>query len=669
VDDAQVILGDKIYNSPDVDFATSVTVWISITDTDNYTIEESFEFEALISPKPTQVFWSHQDEYTYNGEDFGDTVSAYYLNVAGEEVLPIIAFSGESTVFMTAGYYTVTATTEDTNYQLTQAQIELYIDKAQAVITAQEEQTHTYDRTVKNIIAHLNHDETTLEYTPSQGYEDVGEYAITIIAEETDNYYRDTLDVMLIIQKAEIDMLSVDFEDKSWVYDGEEKSLEVTGDIPFEINDIIYHNNSLTDVGQITVTAEFVYDYHNYHTVEDMHATITITQRPLIISIHNKQSVYGEELEELTCEVENLVEGDDLGLSLFKEEGLIVGEYTIWGEITNPNYAPEFINGVYTIVKATHDMSNILFEDKQVTYNAVEHTLVISGTLPQGVNVEYTDNKGINVGEYQAKATFVYDEHNYHAIEDMTATLTIVRRDITVSFSDYEDLIYDGSVKSVGVVLNNIPDEEEDLSPIITYNKEVLNPGRYTVTVTINNDNYNLVGKNSLDFILYLDKLENQDQVGNKDVIAFADKGFLPEADIDVVNLHQRKPLTVGKFAGKEIRQNVFIRIIDDESRNEYMTMRILIHPDFRYLENLWVGMLQEDGSIVEIESHREGDYLVFKAYDQDATYVVIGDGKGEAVWTVPVVASSAGILILSIVGIGIRSKRRKRLKQRIIGQ
>jgi hypothetical protein len=447
VDDAQVILGDKIYNSPDVDFATSVTVWISITDTDNYTIEESFEFEALISPKPTQVFWSHQDEYTYNGEDFGDTVSAYYLNVAGEEVLPIIAFSGESTVFMTAGYYTVTATTEDTNYQLTQAQIELYIDKAQ------------------------------------------------------------------------------------------------------------------------------------------------------------------------------------------------------------------------------HDMSNILFEDKQVTYNAVEHTLVISGTLPQGVNVEYTDNKGINVGEYQAKATFVYDEHNYHAIEDMTATLTIVRRDITVSFSDYEDLIYDGSVKSVGVVLNNIPDEEEDLSPIITYNKEVLNPGRYTVTVTINNDNYNLVGKNSLDFILYLDKLENQDQVGNKDVIAFADKGFLPEADIDVVNLHQRKPLTVGKFAGKEIRQNVFIRIIDDESRNEYMTMRILIHPDFRYLENLWVGMLQEDGSIVEIESHREGDYLVFKAYDQDATYVVIGDGKGEAVWTVPVVASSAGILILSIVGIGIRSKRRKRLKQRIIGQ
>jgi len=39
VDDAQVILGDKIYNSPDVDFATSVTVWISITDTDNYTLK------------------------------------------------------------------------------------------------------------------------------------------------------------------------------------------------------------------------------------------------------------------------------------------------------------------------------------------------------------------------------------------------------------------------------------------------------------------------------------------------------------------------------------------------------------------------------------------------------------------------------------------------------
>ena len=137
------------------------------------------------------------------------------------------------------------------------------------------------------------------------------------------------------------------------------------------------------------------------------------------------------------------------------------------------------------------------------------------------------------------------------------------------------------------------------------------------------------------------------------------------EADIDVVNLYQRKPLTVG-CRGKEIRQNVFIRIIDDESRNEYMTMRILIHPISAILKP-WVGMLQEDGSIVEIESHREGDYLVFKAYDNH-TYVVIGDCKGEVVRDCSSSGVKRGNINLYIVGIA-RSKRRKRLKQRIIGR
>ena len=77
--------------------------------------------------------------------------------------------------------------------------------------------------------------------------------------------------------------------------------------------------------------------------------------------------------------------------------------------------------------------------------------------------------------------------------------------------------------KSVGVVLNNIPDEEEDLSPIITTQRSP-KPRRHTVTVTINNDNYNLVGKNS-DFILYLDKLKTKTKWAIR-CYSLVDKGF-----------------------------------------------------------------------------------------------------------------------------------------------
>ena len=47
---------------------------------------------------------------------------------------------------------------------------DLVINKAEAVITADAVQTFTYDGDVKNVDANLNHSETSLTYTPAQGY-------------------------------------------------------------------------------------------------------------------------------------------------------------------------------------------------------------------------------------------------------------------------------------------------------------------------------------------------------------------------------------------------------------------------------------------------------------------------------------------------------------------
>ena len=78
-----------------------------------------------------------------------------------------------------------------------------------------------------------------------------------------------------------------------------------------------------------------------------------------------------------------------------------------------------------TTEKLDYDMSNVKFEDKTVTYDGNEHTLEITGTLPDGVSVSYTNNKLTEVGSIEVTATFLGDYEHYNEIPDMTATLTI----------------------------------------------------------------------------------------------------------------------------------------------------------------------------------------------------------------------------------------------------
>ncbi|MDE6059067.1 MAG: hypothetical protein K2G44_03400, partial [Clostridia bacterium] len=51
------------------------------------------------------------------------------------------------------------------------------------------------------------------------------------------------------------------------------------------------------------------------------------------------------------------------------------------------------------------DITGVTFEDKTVIYDGAEHEITVSGTLPEGVSVSYTGNKGTNVGVYNATAT------------------------------------------------------------------------------------------------------------------------------------------------------------------------------------------------------------------------------------------------------------------------
>ena len=98
-------------------------------------------------------------------------------------------------------------------------------------------------------------------------------------------------------------------------------------------------------------------------------------------------------------------------------------------------------------VKLDYDMSNVKFEDKVVFYDGEEHTLEITGSLPTGVSVTYTNNKLTEVGSIEATATFLGDYEHYNEIPNMTATLTITQAEYDMSNVKFEDktFTYDGN--------------------------------------------------------------------------------------------------------------------------------------------------------------------------------------------------------------------------------
>ncbi len=102
----------------------------------------------------------------------------------------------------------------------------------------------------------------------------------------------------------------------------------------------------------------------------------------------------------------------------------------------------------WSIAKATYDMSGVTFTDKTETYDGSEKSITISGNLPTGVQVSYTNNTGTDAGTYTATATFTGDSTNYEAIESKTATLTIKPTEDAVEPTPATNLTYTGQLQS-----------------------------------------------------------------------------------------------------------------------------------------------------------------------------------------------------------------------------
>ncbi|MDN3673462.1 BspA family leucine-rich repeat surface protein [Flavobacterium branchiarum] len=340
-----------------------------------------------------------------------------------------------------AGTYEVTVLISLPNYNDLELTATLIIDKAVAIITADDIQTYVYDGTVKNAVASLNNPEGLLVYTPQQGYIDAGTYPIEISAAETTDYLAVSKTISLVIEKA--DLMGIIFNGANFTYDGTPHSLAVSG-LPTGAT-VVYTNNNQTQAGTYEVTA--LISLANYNDLE-LTATLIIDKAVAIITADDIQTyVYDGTVKNAVASLNN-----PEGILVYTpQQGYInAGTYPVEASTAETaNYLA--VSKTISLVIEKADLTGIVFNGANFTYDGTSHSLAVSD-LPTGATVVYTNNNQTQTGTYQVTA--LISLANYNDLE-LTATLIIDKAVAIITADDLQTYVYDGTVKNAAASLNN----------------------------------------------------------------------------------------------------------------------------------------------------------------------------------------------------------------------
>ncbi|AMQ55613.1 MBG domain-containing protein [Algoriphagus sanaruensis] len=357
------------------------------------------------------------------------------------------------------------------NYAITYVDGTLEVTKATIAGITFEDDSFVYDGTAKSLaITGTLPEGTSVSYS-NNSRTNVGSQTAT--ATITGSNYEDLiLTATLEVTKATI--AGITFEDDSFVYDGTAKSLAITGTLP-EGTSVSYSNNSRTNVGSQTATATITGS--NYEDLI-LTATLEVTKATIAgITFEDDSFVYDGTAKSLAI-TGTLPEGTSVSYS--NNSRTNVGSQTATATITGSNYEDLILTATLEVTKAT--IAGITFEDDSFVYDGTAKSLAITGTLPEGTSVSYSNNSRTNVGSQTATATITGS--NYEDLI-LTATLEVTKATIAgITFED-ESFVYDGTAKSLSIT-GTLPEGTS-----VSYsNNSRTNVGSQTATATITGSNY-----------------------------------------------------------------------------------------------------------------------------------------------------------------------------------
>lgn len=295
--------------------------------------------------------------------------------------------------------------------------------------------TVTYDGTAHSIEIEgsINNIYVTVKY---EGNEVVNAGTHTVTAKF---YYKDIylegkdMTSTLTIERAKYDLYGIGFGDVTVIYDGKPHSTTIKAELPKGVR-VQYSGNAVTEIGEHTVTANFICDTTNYMPIEPMTAKVKIIDGPATLG--------GLSFADTICEYDGLdhsvvlsgkLSGASATYSTTAQKN--AGEYECVATITHSGGSLE-MRAMLTILPRKVDA---VAEDLTVKYDGEKHSIELKtgeGDIIPGFNVIEIGNDTLAIGTHEVIFRFMIDEGkrgNFIFVPEIKRTLTILPPE---SFSD-----------------------------------------------------------------------------------------------------------------------------------------------------------------------------------------------------------------------------------------
>ncbi len=478
----------------------------AIVKKDNY---EDLTLSAKLTITPLILDFEFKDKtVTYTGET--QTITA-----TTELELTYEYYSGETKLDSAprdAGVYLVKAIyLGDKNHEKIEKTATLTITKLSLDFELNNK-TVTYTGETQTITA-TTELELTYEYYLGEAKldsapKDAGVYTVKAIYLGDKNHARVEKTATLTIEKAASFITAEDIIIKL----GEEYEVSASCSVMGAILNYSYYLGDIpldaapTAIGSYTITINFA--GNNNYTASEKNISLIITNPEnldVTITLEDITTVYGQDYS-VTPVVDHDITLEDVTIKYFKdgieiEKPVNAGSYEI--VVSYPGSEEKYLNPatkriILTIDKADYDLSAISFSDVVFIYDGTEKKVIISGQLPVGVTVSYTNNTLVEVGQTLATADFIGDFDNYNIIPSMTATLSIEKQTLELYQASkliYGDAIdisnllkyfsYEGiSAASFEMIKNDI------ILTLPTDITEIVNAGTYSIHITFSGTDY-----------------------------------------------------------------------------------------------------------------------------------------------------------------------------------
>lgn len=401
----------------------------------NYKLPENVITSYTIKPKDITV------TITPNGGTYGEKITGATAKLNdvenGDHPEVTLTYTGTgydgtevngTEVPSHAGKYTVTASIDDKNYNLTGTNTAEFVVKgADAGLKVKEVNDKKYgDQGFKLEISHKgngklsysssNEDVATVDDQGNVTIHNAGTTKLKVTLGVDHNYDSDNKEVTLTVNKINHE-LTVDQKDVEKTYGDEaftihaqskdhESAIEYASSDEKVATVDSEDNVVIKGAGKVIITVSQK-ESKNYKKISK-EINLTVKAKKITVTVNDASKTYGDEDSEFTYVNDKLIGNDKLtSIILTREEGEDVGTYKIkvsQKEGSNPNYDITFKDGTYTINplsidKGTVVLGNVLKYTGEKQTQEVEQVLV-NGKALNKEDYEVLDNQATKEGKH-----------------------------------------------------------------------------------------------------------------------------------------------------------------------------------------------------------------------------------------------------------------------------